>query len=94
MLNGIQARVLGMIRGNHMPLSAPVEEIHSLWSEPEKNTVDEMLRYSFVGGPIMVKNGLQSFLDRTPVDEIMAVSHIYEHAARLRSYEILSNLDK
>ncbi len=92
LFTSLQARVLGMIRGNHMPLSAPVEDIDSLWSGSEKNTVDEMLRYSFVGGPNMVKNDLQSFLDRTTVDEIMAVSHVYEHAARLRSYEILSNL--
>ncbi len=62
----------------------------SLWNKSEKYAVDERLKYSFVGGPTTVKNGLQSFLDRIQVDEIMAVSHIYEHAARLRSYEILS----
>ncbi len=51
-----------------------------------------MLKYSFVGGQATVKTKLESFLDKTQVDEIMAVSHIYDHAARLRSYEILSSL--
>ncbi len=51
-----------------------------------------MLKYSFVGGPATVKKQIEMFLDKTQVDEIMAVSHIYDHDARLRSYEILSSL--
>ena len=81
-----------MVRGNQTPLQPPVNEIDGLCSEAEKEAVDQRLRYSFVGGPATVKRSLQSFLDRTQVDEIMPVSHIYEHAARLRSYEILSSL--
>ena len=92
LFTSLQMRALGMIRGNHMPFPAPVENIDGIWSNPERYAVGEMLKYSFVGGPPTVKKGLQSFLDRTPVDEIMAVSHIYEHTARLRSYEILSTL--
>ena len=90
LFTSLQVKALGMIRGNQMPLSSPVEDMDSLWNKPEKYAVEERLKYSFVGGPATVKNGLQSFLDRIQVDEIMAVSHIYEHAARLRSYEILS----
>jgi hypothetical protein len=54
--------------------------------------VDQRLKYSFVGGPTTVKKNVESFLDKTQVDEIMAVSHIYEHSARLRSFEMLSSL--
>ena len=49
-----------------------------------------MLKYSFVGGLDTVKKNVRSFMNGTQIDEIMAVLHIYEHAARLRSYEILS----
>jgi alkanesulfonate monooxygenase SsuD/methylene tetrahydromethanopterin reductase-like flavin-dependent oxidoreductase (luciferase family) len=70
----------------------PVDDMDGIWSNHERYAVGEMLKYSFVGGPAVVKKGLQSFLDRTGVDEIMAVSHIYEHTARLRSYEILSTI--
>jgi luciferase family oxidoreductase group 1 len=92
LFTSIQLRALAMIRGNHTPLQSPVNNIDSLCSKTEKHAVDQRLKYSFVGGPTTVKEDLQFFLDRTKVDEIMAVSHIYDHAARLRSYEILSSL--
>lgn len=44
-----------MLRGNPIPFPAPVEDIDSIWSGPEKNTVYELLKYSFVGGPIQLK---------------------------------------
>ncbi len=92
LFTSLQLIVLGMIRGEHMPLHPPVDDIDTLWSKQEKYAVDQMLKYSFVGGSATVKAELESFLDKTQVDEIMAVSHIYDHAARLGSYEILSSL--
>jgi luciferase family oxidoreductase group 1 len=92
LFTSMQLRALEMIRGNQTPLQPPVNEIDGACSKHEKEAVDQRLRYSFVGGPATIKMGLESFLDRTWADEIMAVSHIYEHAARLRSYEILSSL--
>ena len=92
LFTSMQLRTLEMIRGNQTPLQPPVNEIDGVCSKAEKEAVDQRLRYSFVGGPATVKMGLESFLDRTQVDEIMAVSHIYEHAARLHSYEMLSSL--
>jgi hypothetical protein len=38
-----------------------------------------------------VRAGVERFVERTHVDEVMAVSAIYDHAARLRSYEILAS---
>jgi luciferase family oxidoreductase group 1 len=92
LFTSMQVRALEMIRGNQTPLQPPVNEIDGVCSKHEKEAVDQRLRYSFVGGPATVKRDLESFLDRTQVDEIMAVSHMYEHAARLRSYEILSSI--
>jgi luciferase family oxidoreductase group 1 len=92
LFTSIQLRGLGMIKGSQMPLQPPVNDIDSIWSKPEKYAVDQRLKYSFIGGPATVKKSLESFLKQTQVDEIMAVSHIYEHSARLRSYEILSSL--
>ena len=81
-----------MIKGSQMPLQPPVNDIDSVWSKPEKHAVDQRLKYSFVGGPATVKKSLESFLKQTQVEEIMADSHIYDHVARLRSYEILPSL--
>jgi luciferase family oxidoreductase group 1 len=92
LFTSIQLRALAMLKGSQMPLQPPVNNLDSVWSIPEKQAVDQRLKYSFVGGPATVKKNLESFLKQTQVDEIMAVSHMYEHSARLRSYEILSSL--
>jgi len=83
---------LGVVRGASMPLQAPVEDLDEYWDGSERYAVQQMFRYSFVGGPETLQKDLQSFIDQTQVDELMVVSHIYEHTARLRSYEILSRL--
>ena len=77
---------------NHGLLQPPITNIDEIWDQLEKYAVGERLKYSFVGNPSKVKKGLESFLNRTQVDEIMAVSHIYDHIARLRSFEILSSI--
>lgn len=92
LFTSIQLRALGMLKGSQMPLQPPVNDIDSVWSKPEMYAVDQRLKYSFVGGPATVKKSLDPFLKQTQVEEIMAVSHIYDHVARLRSYEILSSL--
>ena len=51
-----------------------------------------MLACSFVGAPRSVFHGLSNFIDRTGVDELIAAGAIYDHAARLRSYELLASL--
>ncbi|MNR67023.1 hypothetical protein D3C85_1908010 [compost metagenome] len=53
-----------------------------------------MLACTFVGSKETLKTDLQQFLDQTGVDEIMATSHIFDHAARLRSYELLAEVFK
>ena len=90
LFTSVQLMALGMIRRNHGLLQPPVSNMDDLWDQLEKYAVGERLKYSFVGGPAKIKKGLESFLNQTQVDEIMGVSHIYDHTARLRSFEILS----
>ena len=54
--------------------------------------LEEVQSVSFVGSPATVKDGLTRFGERTQPDEVMVVAHIYDQAARLRSYEIASML--
>ncbi len=51
-------------------------------------TVDQGTRVSFVGSPQTVHAQMAEFVERTGADELIVVSHIYDHAARLRSYDI------
>ena len=54
-------------------------------------TVDQGTRVSFVGSPETVHSQMAEFVERTKADELIIVSHIYDHAARLRSYDIAIN---
>ncbi|HKR74502.1 MAG TPA: LLM class flavin-dependent oxidoreductase [Candidatus Nitrosocosmicus sp.] len=92
LFTSVQQMALGMIRRNHALLQPPVDNMDKMWDPLEKYAVNERLKYSFVGEHKTVKKGLESFLNRIHIDELMAVSHIYEHGARLRSFEILSTL--
>jgi luciferase family oxidoreductase group 1 len=84
----------GVIHGFTKPLQLPVESMDGIWNEFERASILQMMYFSFIGGPATVQEGLQEFLDQTQVDEIMVVSHVYDHAARLRSYELVSELWK
>lgn len=92
LFTSVQQMALGMIRRNHALLQPPVDNMDKMWDPLEKYAVNERLKNSFVGAHKTVKKGLESFLNRIHIDELMAVSHIYEHGARLRSFEILSTL--
>jgi luciferase family oxidoreductase group 1 len=54
--------------------------------------LEEMPSVSMVGSVETVRKDLEIFIERTHVDELIVVSHIYDHTARLRSYEVLANL--
>jgi luciferase family oxidoreductase group 1 len=88
----LYAFFLNVIRGTSNPLAPPVADIDALWDGSEKYAVQQMLRVSFIGGPDTVKKGLQSLVQATQADEVMVCSHIYDHAARLRSYELLAGM--
>lgn len=83
---------VGVIRGTRNPLPAPVKRMDGLWTEYEAAAVQQMMAYTFIGDPMAVEKDLQGFLDESQVDELMVVSHIYDHQARLRSYEILAEM--
>jgi luciferase family oxidoreductase group 1 len=85
---------LNVVRGTAKPMQPPVERMDGLWDASERYSVQQMLRYSFIGGPDTVKQELQGFLNETGVDEIMVGSNIYDHAARVHSYEILADFFK
>ena len=53
-----------------------------------------MLKYSIAGSPETVRRGLEEFVDLTQADELMIVTSIYDHAARVRSYEIVADVMK
>ena len=88
----LYAFFLNVVRGTSFPLAAPLQNIDGLWNDMEKAAVLQMLQYNFVGSKETVGTQLETFVNRTGVDEIMVVSNIFDHQARVRSYELLSQL--
>jgi luciferase family oxidoreductase group 1 len=54
----------------------------------EAGMLDQVLSCSAIGSPATVRRGLEAFIARTGADELMVTSQIFDHAARLHSYEI------
>jgi alkanesulfonate monooxygenase SsuD/methylene tetrahydromethanopterin reductase-like flavin-dependent oxidoreductase (luciferase family) len=51
-----------------------------------------MLACSIVGARDKVRAGMERFIARTGADELMIVSDVFDHAARLRSFEIIASI--
>jgi luciferase family oxidoreductase group 1 len=90
LFTSVQQAFVTLRRGEPGPLPPPVDTMDGRWSEAEKATAEHTLKYSIVGSPETVRRGLADFASRERPDEIMATAMIFDHAARLRSFEILS----
>src|SRR5882762_871270 len=90
----LQQAVTDMLRGTRGRLPPPIDDIETYWSPLEKHQVSKMLSRSFVGSPETVRQGLEDFIEETRADELIIASAIYDHSARLRSYEILADVHK
>ena len=87
-----QQQFTNMVRNRRGKLQPPIDDIETYWTPPEKAQALSMLKYALFGSPAAVRRGLEEFIALTGVDELMVVSSIYDHAARLRSYEILASI--
>lgn len=85
---------LNIIRNERKPLQPPVDDMDALWSPMERVHVERMRHYSFIGSPETVKNGLEHFIERTQVDEIIVTTYVYDQEARRKSFKLLADLRK
>jgi len=86
----LQQLFLNLIRGHPREMPAPVETMEGRWNTMEEAQVLRMTRISAVGGPDTVRVQLRTLLQQTEADELMATAPIFDHADRLRSYELLA----
>jgi luciferase family oxidoreductase group 1 len=89
-----QQAFANMHRNARGPLPPPIDDIETYWSPAEKAQAEHMLAYAVVGSPETVRDGLRRFMELTAADEIIVASMIHDHAARLRSFEIVAEVMK
>ena len=83
-----QQAILGLRQGRPGKLPPPVPGFEERLSPAERQIVDQFQSCSVVGGAGEIRAGVTEFVERTGADEVMIVSHIFDHDARLRSLEI------
>lgn len=83
---------LNLIRQKAGKIPPPVEDMNAIWNEREKALVNSRTGGSIIGSKQTVKRKLEEFLEQTKADEIMVNAMIYDHAKRLRSYEIIAEI--
>ena len=88
LLTSLQQAFVNLRRGQPGPLPPPIEGYESRLSPLERAGLQQALACTVVGAPETVRRGLESFIARTGADELMVTAMIFDHAARLRSYEI------
>jgi luciferase family oxidoreductase group 1 len=92
LLTSLKQAFLQLRRGRPGPLPPPLPGFESQLLPHESAALEETLACSFVGSPATVRTGVEAFIARTGADELILASHIHDHAARLRSYELTSSL--
>jgi luciferase family oxidoreductase group 1 len=88
LLTSLQQAFVNLRRGQPTPLPPPRAGFSEHLAAHDRAGLDEVLGLAIQGGPERVERGLRAFIERTGANELMLTSMIYDHAARLRSYEI------
>jgi len=88
----LQQHFVKIRRNQRGQLPPPVDSMDGIWSAYERMGVEQSLACSVVGSPDTVAEGLRDFVARTGADELMITAQIYDHAARLHSFELTAQV--
>ncbi|EJD6045509.1 luciferase-like monooxygenase [Providencia rettgeri] len=88
LFTSMQQAFVMLRRGQPSQLPAPVESMENIWSPAEEFGVQQALGMSLVGDKTKVRHGLETILRQTQADEIMVNGQIFDHQARLHSFEL------
>ena len=88
LFTSLQQAFVNLRRGQPGRLPPPSAGFEEQLAPAERAMLAQALSCSAVGSPETVRRGLEAFVARTGADELIVTSQIFDHAARLRSYEI------
>jgi len=92
LFTSVQQAFTNLRRGTPGQIPPPIDDIDSYWSPQEKASASMTLLCSAVGSPETVERSILKFIEVTQPDEIITTAHIYDHSARLRSFELLAEI--
>jgi alkanesulfonate monooxygenase SsuD/methylene tetrahydromethanopterin reductase-like flavin-dependent oxidoreductase (luciferase family) len=85
-----QMSFTNLYRGDLGLSQPPIDDIESYWSPSEKAQAMRMLARSIVGSPETIQVSIDALIAETGADELIVVSDIHDHKARLRSFELIA----
>lgn len=88
----VYQRILALMRGQSLMQRPPVQSMDGLWLPHEREAVASFLGLAMVGGPQKIRAKLEVLLEQTQADELIFTCDLYEHADRIRSYELLAQV--
>ncbi len=83
-----QQAFINLRSGRPSQLPPPLDGYLDRVGPHERALLDDVLSCSAIGSPSVVQAALHAFIGRTGADELMIASQIFDHAARLHSYEL------
>ncbi len=89
-----QQQFMMLRRGTPGKLRPPVESMDGIWTAAEAAGIARALSSALVGSAEAVREGMERFIERHRPDELLIASQIYDHAARRRSFEIVSRVQQ
>jgi luciferase family oxidoreductase group 1 len=90
----MQQAFVNLRSGRPATLPPPMEGYESRLPASAKALLSDVLTCSAVGSPDTVRRAMMAFIERTRPDELMITAQIFDHAARLRSYEIAADIQR
>jgi alkanesulfonate monooxygenase SsuD/methylene tetrahydromethanopterin reductase-like flavin-dependent oxidoreductase (luciferase family) len=89
LFTSVQQSFVALRRGGPIQLPPPLADYERSLTPLDHHALGDTLSTAIVGGPEMVQQGLDDLVERTSADEVIIATQIYDHAARLRSFEIV-----
>jgi luciferase family oxidoreductase group 1 len=83
-----------IFRGTRGLSKPPIDDIDTYWSPIEKAQAQQMLARSIIGSVATVGAGIDALLAETQADELIVVSDVFDHAERLRSFELIAEANR
>ncbi len=92
LFTSLQQVFLHLIRNTREGPQPPVDSMEGRWSPAEEHEVNRMTAVSVVGSPSTAREQIEAILEHTHADELIFTSHIFDHVARKRSFELVADV--
>jgi len=92
LFTSLQQAFVNLRRGRPGPLPPPLADFEEQINPMERAMISDALAVTAVGSRATVREGLKQVIAATGADELMVTGQIYDHAARLRSFQIAAEV--